>query len=123
MLPEYPVAFWVCAVGAVLLMGVAKAGFGGGVGILAVPLLALTVSLADAAALMLPLLIACDIFAVKHYRGSFDKTSIKRLLPGSVIGIGVGAFFSLISASTSGCSKWVWAVWPCSSYAFSWDGW
>ena len=28
MLPVYPTAFWVCAVGAVLLIGIAKAGFG-----------------------------------------------------------------------------------------------
>ena len=93
MLPTYPAAFWVCAVGAVLLMGVAKAGFGGGIGILATPLLALTVSVADAVALLLPLLIACDVFAVRHYRRTFDKTSVKRLLPGSALGIGAGAFF------------------------------
>ena len=93
MLPEYPVAFWGCAVGAVILVGMAKAGFGGGIGILATPLLALMVSVADAAAILLPLLIACDVFAVKHYRRTFDKTSVKRLLPGSVFGIGTGAFF------------------------------
>ena len=93
MLPEYPAAFWGCAVGAVILVGMAKAGFGGGIGILATPLLALMVSVADAAAILLPLLIACDIFAVRHYRRTFDKTSVKRLLPGSVFGIGTGAFF------------------------------
>ena len=53
---------------AVLLMGVAKAGFGGGIGIIATPLLALAMPVADAAALMLPLLIACDVFAIRHYR-------------------------------------------------------
>ena len=93
MLPIYPTAFWVCAVGAVLLIGIAKAGFGGGVGILAVPLLALTVPVADAAALLLPLLMACDVFAVQHYRDTFDKVSVVRLLPGSILGIGAGAFF------------------------------
>ena len=93
MLPVYPTAFWVCAVGAVLLIGIAKAGFGGGVGILAVPLLALTVPVADAVALLLPLLIACDVFAVQHYRETFDKASVVRLLPGSIFGIGAGAFF------------------------------
>ena len=101
MLPTYPAAFWVCAVGAVLLMGVAKAGFGGGIGILATPLLALTVSVADAVALLLPLLIACDVFAVRHYRRTFDKTSVKRLLPGSALGIGAGAFFLGTLVSTS----------------------
>ena len=91
-LPEYPAAFWVCAVGVVLLMGVTKA-FGGGIGILATPLLALTVSVADAVALLLPLLIACDVFAVRHYRRTFDKGNVARLLPGSLVGIAAGAFF------------------------------
>lgn len=92
-LPEYPVTFWVCAVAAVLLMGVTKASFGGGIGILATPLLALTVSVADAVALLFPLLLTCDFFAVRHYRRTFDKGNVTRLLPGSVIGVIAGAFF------------------------------
>jgi uncharacterized membrane protein YfcA len=74
-------------------MGVAKAGFGGGIGIVATPLLALAMPVSDAAALMLPLLIACDIFAVRHYYNSFDGKSVKRLLPGALLGIGAGASF------------------------------
>jgi len=93
MLPEYPAAFWFCAVVAVTFVGIAKAGFGGGIGIIATPLMALTIPVADAAALMLPLLIACDVFAVNHYRTCFDRRSIKLLLPGAVLGIGTGAFF------------------------------
>lgn len=93
MLPEYPAAVWICAICAVLLMGVAKAGFGGGIGIVATPLLALAMPVSDAAALMLPLLIACDIFAVRHYYNSFDGKSVKRLLPGALLGIGAGASF------------------------------
>ena len=93
MLPEYPTIFWVCAVSAVIFVGIAKAGFGGGIGIIATPLMALTIPVADAAALMLPLLIACDVFAVNHYRTRFDRRSIKLLLPGAVLGIGTGAFF------------------------------
>ena len=93
MLPAYSAEVWACAICAVLLMGVAKAGFGGGIGIIATPLLALAMPVADAAALMLPLLIACDVFAIRHYRENYDRKSIKRLLPGACIGIGAGAFF------------------------------
>ena len=75
----------------------AKAGFGGGIGIIATPLLALAMPVADAAALMLPLLIACDVFAIRHYRENYDRKSIKRLLPGACIGIGAGAFFGYFS--------------------------
>lgn len=93
MITDYPTAFWFCAVTAVILVGIAKAGFGGGVAVVATPMMALTISVTDAAALLLPLLIICDIFSVIHYRTNFSRPNIKRLLPGAVIGIAVGAFF------------------------------
>ena len=83
-MPEYPIEVWLCAMAAVVLMGIAKAGFGGGIGLIATPLLALVLPVSDAAALMLPLLIACDGFAVRHYLRSFHSFSIKRLLPGAL---------------------------------------
>ena len=43
--------FLLCAVISVLVSGVSKGGFGGGLGILAVPLMALTVSPMEAARL------------------------------------------------------------------------
>ena len=39
-LPDYTTAFWITAVLAVILVGIAKAGFGGGVGVIATPLMA-----------------------------------------------------------------------------------
>lgn len=93
MIPDYPPGFWFCAVLAVTFVGIAKAGFGGGVGVVATPLMALTIPVADAAALMLPLLIVCDVFAVNHYRTTFHRRSVKLLLPGAVAGIALGAFF------------------------------
>ena len=77
MMPEYPAAFWYLAAIAVVFVGIAKAGFGGGIGILATPLMALTIPVADAAAILLPLLIVCDVFAVAHYRKRFDRRNIK----------------------------------------------
>jgi uncharacterized membrane protein YfcA len=88
---EYSTAFWICAVSAVTLVGIAKAGFGSGVGVVATPILALTIPVTDAAALLLPLLICCDLFSVIHYRTNFDRRSINLLLPGALIGITVGA--------------------------------
>jgi uncharacterized membrane protein YfcA len=93
MLPEYTPAFWVCAVVAVIFSGIAKAGFGGGVGMVATPLLALTVPVTTAAGLMLPILMACDVFAVRFYRRCFDRRNFKLLLPGAFIGVGTGAIF------------------------------
>lgn len=93
MIPDYPVAFWFCAVVAVTLIGIAKAGFAGGVGVLAIPLLSITISVSDAAALLLPLLILTDILAFFYYRKDFDRRSVKILLPGALIGILAGSIF------------------------------
>ncbi len=75
------------------LVGIAKAGFGGGIGILATPLMALTIPVSEAAALLLPLLIVADLFAIRHYNTRFDRRSIKFLLPGAVVGIALGGLF------------------------------
>ncbi|MCA9960671.1 MAG: sulfite exporter TauE/SafE family protein [Anaerolineales bacterium] len=92
-LPDYPMLFWVTAVAAVILVGIAKAGFGGGVGVIATPLMALTIPVADAAALLLPLLILIDLISIRHYWGQFDRPSLKVLLPSAIIGIALGTLF------------------------------
>jgi len=93
MLPGYPLAFWFSAVLAVTVIGISKAGFGSGIGVLATPLLTLTIPVADAVGLLLPLLIITDVFSVSQYRMNFDRRSIKLLLPGAFLGIAVGAYF------------------------------
>ena len=93
MLPTDSPIFWLTAAAAVTLFGIAKAGFGGGIGIIAVPLLALTISVPDASALLLPLLIIIDLLNVRHYRHHFDKRNIGLMLPGSVIGIAIGGLY------------------------------
>ncbi len=90
MLPTYPPHFWFFAIIAVLIVGISKAGFGGGIGVIATPLMALTIPVVDAAALLLPLLIIIDLMAVRHYYRSYDKTSIRILLPSALVGILIG---------------------------------
>ncbi len=87
---QYPVLFWFCAVPAVMLFGLSKAGFGSGIGILATPLLTLAIPVTQAVGLLLPLLIITDIFALIHYRTHFDRRSIMILLPSACLGIGAG---------------------------------
>jgi len=100
MLPEYPAAFWLCACVAVTMVGIAKAGFGGGAGVVGTPLMALTVPVGDAVALMLPLLILCDVFSLWHYRTRFHRRSVRLLLPGAVLGVvGGTAFFGYFLAN------------------------
>ena len=101
ILPVYPVWFWVAAVSAVVFLGIAKAGFGGGAGTIGAPLLALTIPVGDAVALLLPLLIFCDIFSVWHYRSTFHRRSVALLLPGAAAGIAAGtAFFGYFLDNT-----------------------
>jgi hypothetical protein len=76
-----------------LLIGVSKAGFGGGTGILAGPLLTIIFGQAkEAVALMLPLLIACDFLSLYPYWRKWDVLNVRVILPGAVAGICVGYF-------------------------------
>lgn len=83
-------SFYLVSVPAVLLYGIAKGGFGGAVAILAVPLMALLMSPAQAAAILLPILVVMDFVVVYSYRGSYDPRALKMLLPGALVGIGLG---------------------------------
>lgn len=76
---------------AALLVGISKAGFGGGVGVVATPLVALAMPVAEAAALMLPILIGTDLFTVWHYRRTASAKDLRLLLPASLLGIAAGA--------------------------------
>ena len=92
-LPAYPPVFWFCAVAAVILIGISKAGFGAGVGVIATPLMALTIPTADAVALMLPLLIISDFVAIHRYRARYDRQILLIILPGALVGIACGWLF------------------------------
>ena len=83
--------FYVVAVPAVLLSGISKGGFGGGLGILAVPLMALFVSPFHAAAIMLPILCTMDLFGLWAYRNTWDRRNLIIMLPAALVGIAVGA--------------------------------
>ena len=56
--------FYGVAVPAVLLLGVSKSGFGAGFGALAVPMMALAVSVPDAAAILMPVLLVMDLLVM-----------------------------------------------------------
>ncbi len=83
--------FYALGVVAVLLTGISKSGFAGGVGSLAVPLMAMTVSPAVAAAIMLPILCLMDVLTIWAYRRQWDRRNLAVLLPGAAVGIAVGA--------------------------------
>jgi uncharacterized membrane protein YfcA len=91
--------FWLAAVPGVLLFGISKGGFAGGFGIVTVPLMALAIPPQQAAAILLPILLAMDVGAVWAYRRSWDRGLMKVLLPAGLLGTVIGTFgFRLLSA-------------------------
>ncbi|PCK32811.1 sulfite exporter TauE/SafE family protein [Pseudoalteromonas piscicida] len=77
----------------VLLSGISKSGFAGALGAFSVPLLMTVLEPKDAIALMLPLLIVADVFSLKSYWRQWNTTELKRLLPGTLIGIALATVF------------------------------
>ena len=83
--------FYAAAIPALLVFGISKAGFGTGLGILSVPLIALTIPASQAAAIMLPILCVMDLAALWAYRGQWSRENMKIMLPGGFAGIVLGA--------------------------------
>ena len=81
--------FWVTAVIGVVLFGLAKGGFAG-LGVLAVPIMALGMNPVTAAALLLPILIVQDMFSVRAFGAHRDNGLLKLMVPGAFLGILAG---------------------------------
>lgn len=79
--------FYLFASAAVLVAGVSKGGFGGGIGVMAVPLMALVVPPFQAAAIMLPILCIMDLAGLKAFWQKWDNRNLRIMIPGSVLGI------------------------------------
>lgn len=92
-LDQYSLLFWISAIAGVFMVGIAKSGFGGGVGAVATPLVALTIPVAEAAAILLPILIVADFFASRHYFKDADWSLLRFLLPCATFGILLGWLF------------------------------
>jgi uncharacterized membrane protein YfcA len=82
--------FYAVAVPAVLMMGLAKSGFGAGFGALATPLMALSIPVPQAAAIMLPLLLVMDATGVKALWRQRDRALLRLLLPAGLLGTVIG---------------------------------
>lgn len=92
--------FYVAMCVAVVVIGIAKSGFGGGVGILAVPLVASALPSNRAVAVMLPILISADIVAVWQHRRHVAWPAWRHSFLGALAGIAVGTVLLLWLANT-----------------------
>jgi uncharacterized protein len=91
--------FYAVAIPAVILLGLAKGGFAG-IGVVAVPLMALTVSPVTAASITLPILLVQDVVSVWAFRKSWNGAILRLMLPAAAVGILAGwALARFVSSS------------------------
>ncbi|HKQ94751.1 MAG TPA: sulfite exporter TauE/SafE family protein [Aestuariivirgaceae bacterium] len=81
--------FLFCAALAAMFVGLSKGGIPM-IGMLGVPVLALTTSPLRAAGLLLPIYIISDVFGLMAYRRDFDRRNLMILAPAAIVGIGIG---------------------------------
>lgn len=92
---------WVFALAAfgAFLAGLSKGGFGGSLGFAGSAILAMVVEPGVALALMLPVLMAIDVAAVRAFWGKWHAPSAAAILTGALPGLGLGAaLFYVVSA-------------------------
>lgn len=82
-------SFYLVATLAVTLLGLSKGGFAG-LGAIATPLLALVISPIQAAAILLPILIVQDAVGVWAFRKTWDRGTLKLMIPSAAVGILLG---------------------------------
>jgi uncharacterized protein len=82
--------FYAVSIPAVLLLGISKSGFGAGFGSLAVPIMALAVTVPQAAAILMPVLLLMDFLGIAAFRKQMDWRLLKFLIPFGLLGTVVG---------------------------------
>jgi hypothetical protein len=88
---ELTVPTILVAFAGVFLICFMKGAFGGGFSIVGIPLLSFVMDPVTAGGLLAPLFIAMDLFALRYWKPStWSKPDLVLLLPGLVIGIGLG---------------------------------
>jgi hypothetical protein len=94
--------WWSIICLALFLIGLTKSGFGSGLGLMCVPMTAVAMShipnydASAALALLLPLLILGDLLAVYQYRRFFSLLIVKRLAPGTLLGLVIGSILLFV---------------------------
>ena len=83
---------WALLALAAVIIGISKTGFPG-MGILAIPLVAIVVDPKLSTGLILPMLLLGDVMAVAYYRRHAVWKYLVKLLPCAMVGIVVGNFF------------------------------
>jgi hypothetical protein len=96
--------YWLVAYLAMALIAFSKAGFGGGPGVLATPMLAMVANSTTAIAVMLPIMLACDVWCVAIYRRGCVWSKVIPLLIGFFVGMLAGTY---LLANVPGQEIWL----------------
>lgn len=100
-----------CIITSVLLLGLAKGGFGGVGAPVALPIMALGVPAELALGALLPILMAMDVVSVTAHRRNADLRAVLYALPGALIGVVIGAgIIAVVSPAFVGFSIGVLAI-------------
>lgn len=91
----------VVAIMAVALTGLSKGGLGGAFALMGTPVLALVMPPVQAAALMLPVLLAMDATSLWAWRGGADRPLLRALLPPALIGIALGWLTAAVTSDAA----------------------
>lgn len=95
-----PWAYYLCVGAAVLITGISKSGFGGGVGIVALPLMGSVMPARHMLGVQLPLLIAADALSNLHHLRNYEWRILKPLVWGAIGGVILGSLvFWLLQSS------------------------
>ena len=93
--------FYLTAAIGVILFGISKGGFAGPIAILAIPIMALSMSPIVAAAILLPVLLVMDVIAMYIYWKKWDLKNIKIIIPPALFGILIGTLTFKYSSDDS----------------------
>ena len=88
-MPSLPLTHWILALVGATGIGVSKAGFSG-MGLLHVLIFAFLFGAKDSTGVILPMLVAADILAVRSFRDHARWDYLRRMLPPAFVGIVIG---------------------------------
>jgi uncharacterized membrane protein YfcA len=86
-----PWVYYCCVGAAVLITGISKSGFGGGVGIVAIPIMASVMPARHMLGVQLPLLIAADALSNLHHLRNYEWRILRPLVWGALGGVVLGS--------------------------------
>ena len=98
---EAGIWFYLVSAVAIILVGISKSGFGGALGFIAVPSMALFISPFSALAILLPILCCMDLYALWQHWQKWSKEVIRIIVLGGLLGVLFGGLSFLLWDSQS----------------------